>query len=170
MGQHISHRLIPDPSMTDAEYFEQRRTKSGPNVGKVHAAVNLGELIGGLARIDRRTDVHEEAAIRYRNLFDRAQIGGARAIDYAAAKVDTSGPSELAVFEVGAAAREAYSAVTLHLGMIRSGLIERIVCHDMSISSMAGRRHRARVRLTNDLLSSLDELAVYFKLVSRKAA
>ena len=84
MGKHVSHRLVPDPSMSDAEYFEQRRTKSGPNVGKVMVAVNLGEMIGGLARLEH-SDLQAEAAMKYRNLFDRAQIGGAKAIDYALA-------------------------------------------------------------------------------------
>ncbi len=169
MGKHVSHRLVPDPSMSDAEYFEQRRTKSGPNVGKVMVAVNLGEMIGGLARLEH-SDLQAEAAMKYRNLFDRAQIGGARAIDYAAAKVDTSGPSDLAVFEVGAAARNDYSVTVRHLGLVRSSLVERVVCHDMSISSIAGRGMRARRRVTADLLAILDDLAVHFRLASKKAA
>jgi hypothetical protein len=156
--------------MSDAEYFEQRRTKSGPNVGKVMVAVNLNEMIGGLARIDSRTEIHVEAAMRYRNLFDRAQIGGAKALDYAAVKVDTSGPSELAVFEVGADARSSYSAAMRHLGMLRSSLVERIVCHDQSLGAVAGRSGAARARVRNDLFTALDDLAVYFKLTRRKAA
>ena len=113
-------RLVPDPYLTDAEYFARRQKRSGANVGKVVVEINLAELIGGLARI-AHNDAQEEAAARFRGLFERAQIGGARAIDYSAVKVDTSGPSHL-VFEIGERARAAYAdAFDRHIGAIKEG-------------------------------------------------
>lgn len=168
-GRIIGERWVPDPSMTDAEYYHHRRTKSGRNVGKVEARINMVELIGGLARIDH-TETQEAAAARFRLVYERAQIGGARATDYAKTKVDTSGPVDDMVEAVGAGARVEYSAAVQYLGMIRSSLVERIVVHDLSISSVAGRGMRARRRVTVDLLSALDDLAVHFRLAGKKAA
>lgn len=164
-----AHKMLPDPYLTDAEYFARRRTQLGPNVGKALVRVNMIELIGGLARIVH-TDTQEAAAARFRLVHERAQIGGARAIDYAMAKVDTSGPREEMVELVGAAARAEYSAAVRYLGMIKSSLVERVVVHDQSISSIAGRGMRDRRRVTADLLAALDDLAVHFRLAAKKAA
>ncbi len=84
----VAHRLVQDPSMSDAQYWHERQTKSGPHVGKVYVATNMVELIGGLARLSGATEMHIMAAAKYRMAYDRAQIGGARAADYAAVKVD----------------------------------------------------------------------------------
>jgi hypothetical protein len=100
-----TEELRPDPLLTDAEYFHQRRVKPGKDVGKAPVLVNKLELIGGLARLGGVKEWQEAAAAKYRLLHERSQIGGAKAIDYAAVKVDTSGPSEDAVFIVGANAR-----------------------------------------------------------------
>lgn len=166
----IAHRLVRDPYMSDAEFFEQRRVKSGPNVGKVVVAMNLVEMIGGLARIEDRTELQEEAARKFRLIYERAQIGGSKAIDYAAVKVDTSGPSAAAVRDIGGDARAQYSAAVQHLGVIRSSLVEKVVVHDMSISAVAGRSGQQMKLAKNMLMASLDALAVHFRLASKRAA
>lgn len=164
-----AHKMLPDPYLTDAEYFAKRRTQLGPNVGKALVRLNMIELIGGLARLDH-TETQEAAAARFRLVHERAQLGGARAIDYAMAKVDTSGPREEMVELVGATARAEYSAAVRYLGMVKSSLVERVVVHDQSISSIAGRGMRDRRRVTADLLAALDDLAVHFRLATKKAA
>lgn len=164
--RNVGFRMVPDPSMTDAEYFHQRQTKNGEHVGKVVAAISMIELIGGLARLKDRTEPQEAAAARFRTLHDRAQIGGARATDYAAARVDTSGQSPNANAEFGEDARRQYRYAVQHLGMVRSSIIERVVIHDHSISMIAGASSRARARVTRELLDGLDALAVYFKLAA----
>lgn len=165
--QFIEDRLIPDPTMTDAEYFHQRQTKSGPQVGKVVASINMLELIGGLARIRGRSEAQEAAAGKFRLLHERAQIGGARAMDYAAVKVDTSGPSQDGSSDRGEDARRQYKDAVRYLGMVRSGLVERVVVHDQSISALAGKNSRARSKITEDLLAAIDDLAVHFKLANK---
>jgi hypothetical protein len=165
-----TEELRPDPSLTDAEYFHQRRVKPGKDVGKAPVLVNKLELIGGLARLGGVKEWQEAAAAKYRLLHERSQIGGAKAIDYAAVKVDTSGPSEDAVFIVGANARAEYRDAVQFLGMIRSNLVERVVVYDQSIGKIAGRSARARSRTTKLLLDALDDLAVHFGLAARKAA
>lgn len=155
--------LLPDPYLTDAEYFARRQRQPGPHVGKAPVLVDRLDLIGGLARLGGATEAQEAAAARYRMIHERAQLGGAKAIDYTKAKVDTSGQSESAVIEIGAAARAEYSAVVRRLGMIRSNLVERVVVYDVPISAMA-RGGRARDRLKRELFAVLDELAVFFRL------
>ncbi|WP_169194951.1 hypothetical protein [Devosia sp. MC1541] len=162
----IAARLIQDPSMSDAEFYHQRQIKSGPNVGKVMVQMNLVEYIGGLARLEGVSELQIMAAAKYRNAYDRAQIGGARAVDYAAVKVDTSGPREDVLTASVADALETYRRAAQFLGMIRSNLIERVVCHDQSLTHR-GMSARTRARAKQDLFEILDDLATHFKLKSK---
>lgn len=165
----IEHRMIQDPAISDAEYWHQRQTKSGPYVGKTSAAMNMIEYIGGLARLKGASEMQIMAAAKYRMAFERAQIGGARAVDYAAVKVDTSGPGADPLAGRTAEALEQYKRAVRHLGMVRSNLVERVVCHDQSLTHR-GMGARARARAKDDLFTALDELAVHFKLVMKRAA
>ncbi|KKC39529.1 hypothetical protein WH87_04875 [Devosia epidermidihirudinis] len=155
--------------MSDAEYFHQRQVKSGPNVGKVYVQMNMAELIGGLARLKGASEMQIMAAAKYRNTYERAQIGGARAVDYAAVKVDTSGPSGDPLAGRTADALEAYKQAVRCLGMLRSALVERVVCHDQSLTHR-GMGARARGRAKDELFAALDDLAVHFQLSMKRAA
>lgn len=159
----ISTRMRPDPYLTDAEFYVRRRTKSGPYAGMTAVQVNLSETIGGLARLDHN-DAQEAAAQRFKAIWEAALIGGAKAVDYAAVKVDTSGPRGDAVVEAGIHARMRYQDAVKFLGIIRSNLVERVVVHDVPISRIAGKGSRARAKTTADLLSALDDLAKHFSL------
>lgn len=164
----LERRWIQDPAISDAEYFHLRSTQSGPYVGKEFVPVNMLGLIGGLARIKDRSEVQVAAAAKYRLLHERAQLGGARSIDYAAVRVDTSGGGD--VVEFGEAARRDYADAVRYLGMLRSSLVERIVVHDMSLRDVAGQGGRGKAKAKQGLLSALDELAVHFKLAPKPRA
>lgn len=161
--------LVQDPYMTDAEYHHQRQVKSGPNVGKVSVVMNMVEYIGGLARLSGANEMQITAAAKYRMAYERAQIGGARAVDYAAVKVDTSGPGEDALAGRRVDALETYTDAVRHLGMVRSSIVERVVCHDQSLTSR-GMGARARERAKRELFDALDDLAVHFQLATKRAA
>lgn len=165
----IEHRLIQDPSMSDSEYFFQRQSKSGPLVGKVTAAFNMIEYIGGLARLKGASEMQIMAAAKFRMAFDRAQIGGARAVDYAAVKVDTSGPQGDPLAGGTVDALQQYKEAVRCLGMVRSSLVERVVCHDQSLThrSMGA---TAKMKAKDELFTALDDLAVYFRLTTKRAA
>jgi hypothetical protein len=163
----IVSRMVLDPAISDAEYYHLRRTRSGPDVGKVKATVNLVELIGGLARIKGRSALQEEAAARYRRLWDQAQIGSTRATDYTRVRVDISG-SGADVLEFGEWARAEYGEAVRYLGMGRSSLIERVVVHDQSLRQVAGAGGKAAGNVRQQLLEVLDDLAVHFNLTARK--
>lgn len=149
--------------MTDAEYFNQRRAKPGPNVGRVAAQHNMVELIGGFARVQDRTEAQTMAAARYRNFYEAAQLGGARAVDLTAVRVHTSGPSPELMIEKGARARRQYADAVQFLGMQRSSLVERVVIHDMSLRQIEA-SSRARARIAQELKDALDDLADHFCL------
>lgn len=161
MPRIVEIQMLPDPSMTDAEYFHQRRTKPGPFVGKAPVAVNLIELVGGFARFEDRTEAQMAAAARYRLLWERSQIGGARAVDISAIRVDKSGPPEDIAFMIGEDARREYRAAVQCLGMIRSALVESVVVHDRPLRQIAS-GSRARARVGQELREALDDLAHHF--------
>lgn len=163
----IAARLIQDPSMSDAEYYHQRQIKSGPNVGKVMVQFNLVEYIGGLARLEGVSELQIMAAAKYRNAYERAQIGGARAVDYEAVKVDTSGPRGDVLTPSVTDALETYRRAAQFLGMINSNLVERVVCHDQALTSR-GMKKWDRVKAKENLLRVLDDLAEHFKLKSKE--
>jgi hypothetical protein len=166
-GRQIEQRLVPDPMMTDAEYFERRRVRPGPNVGKVSADINMVELIGGLARVKNRTPLQEVAAARFRLLHERAHLSSARTMDYTAVRVDVSARSGGGAAEHGEQARRDYRAAVRHLGMLASSIVERVVIYDMSLREVAGGGGRASVLAGEALRQALDDLAVHFKLVSK---
>lgn len=165
----VHHRMVQDPAVSDAEYFHQRQSKSGPYVGKVAVAMNMVEYVGGLCRLSGTSETQIMAAAKYRMIYDRAQIGGARAIDYSAVKVDSSGPRDDLLAGKVADNLEAYKSAVRHIGMIASAMVERVICHDHPLTNR-GMGARARARARDDLFAALDDLAVHFQLVTRKAA
>lgn len=173
MGQNEKRitgtRWIQDPAMSDAEYFHQRQTKSGPYVGRVPVMTNMVEYVGGLSRLKGASEMQIMAAAKYRNAYDRAQIGGARAVDYEAVKVDTSGPREDVLAGRQVDALEAYKQAVRCLGMLRSSFVERVIVHDQPLTHR-GMGSRARERAKDELFSALDDLAVHFKLTMKRAA
>lgn len=169
MSAIIQTRMIPDPMISDSEFIHQRSNKPGPHVGKIAAQVNMVELIGGFARFRNRTEAQEKAAAHYRILFERAQIGGARALDYAAVKVDTSGPDWGATADIGAWARQGYAVARATLGHERSQLMDNIIVHDMSMRGLFPGA-RLRERMAHEVRDCLDVLAVEFGFQTRAAA
>lgn len=123
-------------------------------------------LIGGLARIGR-TEAQTLAAARYRGLFERSQIGGAKATDYSAVRVDTSAGSVDLVFEIGEDARREYRRAVQRLGLWRSSIVEQVVCHDMSLRKVAravedGDGGAAQERVKAVVLDGVDSLVDLF--------
>lgn len=176
----IVQRQVDDPMITPAELEHRRRLRlrrlergwvpgkdDPPPPGKIIADVKLTTLVGGLARIKDRSDAQVLAAARYRGLWDRIQIGGARAIDYTAVRVDTSaGPVDL-VLSMGDEARQEYRSAVRRLGLVGSKLVEDVVCHDRSLRDLARRVEggdggAAQERVKRAVLVQIDELVELF--------
>ena len=166
----IEYVLVADPHLTDAEFYHQRQRSSDPYVGLAAAAMNQRGRLGGFAAFKNRTTAQDEAAARFRRMFDRAHRGGVQAIDYRNNKVDSSPfmanayAGQTGILD----AADDYKRAVRHLGLIRSSLVERIVVHDIPMRQIAtGARQRNRVAA--ELRAALDDLADHFGLVQKMA-
>lgn len=163
----LVQRRVENPMRTEAMLHAALDAgEEGGVAGWIDASVNLVTMIGGLARFKSLTREQQVAAARYRSLFERAQIGSARATDYAAVRVDTSGSSR-DVVEDGAAARSEYAATVKRLGLMQSSLLEKILCHEMSLRDIAralgeGNGGAARGRVQRQVLGIVDVLVDHF--------
>jgi hypothetical protein len=92
MGRITQSRLVPDPSMSDAEYFAQKANNpTKPNIGKVWVDEHPTTRIGGLALIRRKLNHHEKAAEWFKNAYEALYGGGmAPSVDLGKVRVDTS--------------------------------------------------------------------------------
>ncbi len=163
---------VDNPLRSDDLVADELEAGADRQAASIPVSRNLSSLIGGLARVARRTEAQTLAAAQYRMLYEQAQIGGAKAIDYEAVRVDTSGPSATAASDVGAEARRRYAAASQHLGMVQSSMIERVVCHGASVRELArslGRNEGAasKNKTQGELLQALENLAVHLGFSSR---
>lgn len=166
----IASRLTDDPSVTkgllEAVANGEVQTKHKERKFTPH---NMVILIGGLARVKARTEAQTLAAIRYGNLFDRAQIGGARATDYTQVKVDTSGPKQDQITAAQDDARRELADARKALGTRSAGIVDMVVIGGASVRKLAlklgyGESGKARRKAEADLLAAVEELVVFFKL------
>jgi hypothetical protein len=160
-------RYVPDPLMSRAEFLHQ--LDMFPNqrwVGKIKADVSMATLIGGFSRVKNRTEAQTQGAAHFRNAAERAQIGGARALDYEAVRVDTSGSSADDIEANGEDARRDYVAAVDKLGALAL-LAERVIVQGQSIIEASeslgyGKGGTARGKTTLAILRAADELAALF--------
>lgn len=135
------NKVVDAPLMTDAEFLHQKEINPDiENVGKSVARFSMDEFIGGFSRYPNREDHHEQAAARYLSLYERAQIGGAKATDYSMPMVDRSGPSEDIAMIVGEDARREFKGVRTALGEERARLLERVIVGRTSARHIAAER------------------------------
>jgi hypothetical protein len=164
----IEKRMVENPLRTTATYFAELDAKPvEKQPGRIEVNVKMATLIGGFARVHGRSEAETLAAARFRGLYERAQLGGARAMDYEAVKVDTSGPQEEAVFEIGDQARREYMGAVQRLGMDASAIVEQVVVHDMSVRDLCkargeGEGGAARERMTQKLRDATNALSEHF--------
>lgn len=165
----IEIRHVPNPSWTDEliEAIDKGEVHVPKHIG---AAVNLSGLIGALARIKGRTKAQSEAAAHFRRSWEGGLIGGARAIDYAVPRVDTSIQGGDTALEFGAAARFDYSRAVQKLGILNARLVELVVCEGYSVRQVAeklgyGDSRSKREALVKRLLKALDTLAGEFGIL-----
>jgi len=82
---------VANPDRSDEQVAYEIETNGVGSSDLIEVDRNMAILIGGLFRVKARTEIQTLAAARYRDVYERAQLGGARAIDYSSARVDTSG-------------------------------------------------------------------------------
>ncbi|MGV8833260.1 MAG: hypothetical protein ACOH2N_14900 [Devosia sp.] len=161
---------VDAPLMTDAEFLHQKETNPEiKNVGKSKALFCMDEFIGGFSRYPNREDHHEQAAARYLSLYERAQIGGARATDYSMPLVDRSGPGEDIAMVVGEDARREFAGLKMTLGAGRAGLLEAVIVGRTPARRIAAHRAdnddvtgRAVAEVAQQVKDALEAAAAYF--------
>jgi hypothetical protein len=162
----VEKRMVDNPLRTTATYLAEIDA-AAKEPGRIEVNVKMATLIGGFAKVRGRTEAETLAAAKFRGLYERAQLGGARAVDYEAVKVDTSGPTEEAIFEIGDKARREYMGAVMRLGMDASSIIEQVVVHDMSVRDLCrargeGEGGAARDRMTKRLREATSALSDHF--------
>lgn len=167
----IQRRRVLDPLMSRAELLHQLTQHPDARwTGYIRADVNLTELIGGLARVREKTEAQVQGAAKFRNVAERAIIGGAKAIDYEVVRVDSSGPAENREIVTTEDARRQFMGAVTRLGGAGSHLhlvAEKIIVHGMTITqaaeSIIGKSGgAARRRVTDDVLEAATILAEQF--------
>lgn len=142
-----------------------------PQPGRIEVDVRLSHRIGGLSRLGAHlSEARMAAAGKFRSAWDGAQLGGARAIDYSQTRVDTSpsvGSSEAALALVEDAL-VAWQGATRALGPIKSILLQRVICDELSLRELGERMSqpvggKATVKLRDAVLEAVDVLVAHFR-------
>lgn len=162
--QVLVERMVDNPMLTDG------LAASGTGHLRIAVTVNLVTRIGGLARVQGLNAAQIEAAARYRQLWEAAQLGGGQAIDYGRVRVDTSGPGADGGLGGAIDALDGYRRAVQAVGMIGAALLDQVVCQEMSLVTLAARRGcvtgHARQALKTEVMRVLDMLARHLRLVS----
>lgn len=169
----IVRRVVQDP-MLDGEQLRHELDEHDENPrwqqpGYIRADVNLASLIGGLSRVKGISEAQREGAKDFRTAAEQAQIGGARAIDYSKARVDTSGPVADLVETMGADARSDYASARSKLGAgtLLLAVAERVIVDGQSIVECAeslglGSGGAARKRVRRAAFAAATTLARHY--------
>lgn len=164
-------RLVPNPMITqgllDAVADGEVQTQHDRSQ---LAALNETLLVGGLARVKNRTEAQFLAATRYCHLYQRAQIGGARATDYTQVRVDTSGPRQDQISAGQDDDRTELDLARKAMGERATSIVDQVVVYGASIRGMAvklghGEGGQGRRRAERELLDALDVLVGFFELL-----
>lgn len=126
-AQPDDYRAVPNPSMSDAEFWHQRHENpDDPTIGTVMARFNLQTLIGGFAKF-YGAEHQIAAAAKFKRVYELAQVGGTKACDFSREPVDGGGANPEASIELGYEARKDIVALQKRLGMEMFKRFERVV-------------------------------------------
>lgn len=162
--RHVEKRIVENPMATPALIADntERRFEE--------VKVNMRLVIGALGRVGDLDETQVRAAGRYRELYDGAMIGAARATDYSRVRVDTSSAGTGDALDASLDALMGYQRAVRAIGMIESAVVERVVCQGESLRRVAlsmgyGSGARSREELKGRLLATVDKLARHFGYV-----
>lgn len=173
-GPDIQEAWVPAPLQTWAGFLHQLETNA-PNPGRERAMMNRATLLGGFCRF-HGTEAQEQAAARFKAIYERSQVGGAKAVDPSRENVDGGGINPESVIEMGADARRAYNDLFVALGRQTMQRLEFVVIAEKGPTAYA--RWRLRNPKPNERLISqmmvevrgiVEQVAVIWKLQTRVA-
>lgn len=174
-GPDIQEAFVPAALQTWAGFLHQLDIKA-PHPGRERAMVNRTTLMGGACRF-HCTPSQEEAAARFKAIYDRSQVGGAKAVDPSREAVDGGGINPESVIEIGADARAAYNRLFAALGPGKMRCLEYVVIGENGPTAYARWRYRNTkpdgrtvAQGSVEVRGILEEVAIVEKLQNRRAA
>lgn len=168
----IETRRVDSPLLTWAQFVHEL-DEGRPNAGKQLATINLRTLMGGFCRF-HGTEAQQRACAKLKSLYERSQVGGAKAIDPSVEPVDGGGVNPEANIEIGADARKQYVAVRALLGRRDLERIEFVVIRERGPTPYAkwrglGDGGRGVSRGMVEVREVADRLAVHWKYQGGRA-
>lgn len=142
MADIITEQRIDNPHTTYAQFVADAAA-GRRDAGKQMAYVNQTTRLGGFA-LFYGSAAQNEAAARYLNLIENAQLGGARAVDPGREPVDGGGANPEAIFEIGANARNKLLSIRAQLGRLEAQRLEFVLVMERGPTAYAKWRYGAR--------------------------
>lgn len=174
-GPDIQEAWVQAPLKTWAQFVHELDAGS-PTAGRERVMRNRTEMMGGACRFNC-TPSQEEAATRFRAIYERSQVGGAKAVDPSREAVDGGGINPESVIEIGADARSAYNRLFTALGKQVMQRLEFVVIGEHGPTAYARWRYRNNKpngRIVADgmveIRGVLEQVAVTLRLQNRRAA
>lgn len=174
-GPDIRETFVPAALQTWAGFLHQLDTNA-PNPGRERAMVDRRSVMGGFCRFNG-TPSQEEAAARFKAIYERSQVGGAKAVDPSREAIDGGGINPESVIEIGADARAQYNRLFTALGQQTMQRLEFVVIGENGPTAYARWRYRMQKpdgRTTSqgavEMRGVMDEVAVVLRLQNRRAA
>jgi hypothetical protein len=139
-GPDIQEAWVDSPQTSWAQYLYELE-QGTPYAGRQRAMVDRRSLMGGFCRF-HGTEAQEQAASRFKSIYERAQLGGAKAVDPSRETVDGGGVNPESVIEIGADARTAYNRMFVALGRQTMERLEFVIVGDKGPTAYARWRYR----------------------------
>lgn len=177
MGRIIQNRLVPDPSMSDAEFLHQKNQERDRaealgieprlSIGRVWVQENAVERMGALCFIRRRERHHEAAAEQFKALYEARYGAGNPAMDASRVVVDTSPQAH----DSGMAAKidRTWQLRQAEEGLGKSAFNRLVALLVLHIPAGEGLSSRPRQRTIDMVLSDLDQLSSIWGYARRAA-
>jgi len=173
----IQETWVDSPLTTYAQFLHELDT-GVPHAGREKVRRDMRTLIGGFCRF-HGSQAQNEAAARFKAIYERSQVGGAKAVDPEKEPVDGGGINPESVIEIGADARRQYIRLINAFDAKASG--KRIIEHfEFVIANDHGPTAYARWllrtpkpdgrevgRMSAEFRRMVDDLAVHLKLQGR---
>ena len=164
-----------DAPLTSWSQFLHELDAGVPHAGRERAMVNRRTLMGGFCRF-HGTEAQEKAAAKFKAIYERSQVGGARAVDPSKEPVDGGGINPESVIESGADARRAYNEMHMKFGRQFLMHIEFVVIGDHGPTAYARWVTRSQKpdgrevgRVSVEFRRMMDLMATHMKLQGRGA-
>lgn len=170
----LEERVVDNPSYTDGLYYADASTVRDQRLRHTVTG-NAMTRIGALCFIRARQPHHEQAAARFKSLYESLLGSGAPAVDPERQPVDTSPTAH----DNGMAARvDGYAelrSVETSIGKVAfnrivASIVLGVTCEEMADKVPSGQPNKRQVAvLVGKLLDALDQVAAHFKLATEAA-